>query len=210
MMAYATRTGTRRNRRVMALAGWGVFLTPDANSLGDWVGPIALDNGAWGSYQRGEEWCRRSFESLLANHADRADFVVAPDIVAGGRESLTRSVEWLPSLLSTTERVLIPVQDGMAPGDLGGLLGDRVGVFVGGTTEWKLRNIRPFCDAATEAGAWSHVGRVNSVTRINVCLSAGATSFDGTSASRYAKTLPKLDAARRQHTMFRRFEECTS
>ena len=123
--------------------------------------------------------------------------------------SLKRSIEWLPRLLEQTQRVLIPVQDGMLPSDVRGLMGERVGLFIGGTTEWKLKNIRPMCDMANEAGAWSHVGRVNSVMRINICLSAGATSFDGTSASRYAKTLPALDAARRQHTLFRRFEECT-
>jgi len=205
-MPYATRTGTRRNRAVMHEAGWGFFLTPDAHSLGDWKGRIALDNGAWGSFQRGEPWSSSCFVPLVERYGARADFVVAPDIVAGGLASLSASLRWLPRLLGCVERVLIPVQDGMVPLDVDDYLGERVGVFVGGTTEWKLANLRSFCELATEHGAWSHVGRVNSVTRINKCLSAGATSFDGTSVSRYAKTLPKLDAARRQTTMFKGFD----
>ena len=206
MMAYATRTGTRRNRAAMRAAGWGFFLTPDAHSLGDWRGRIALDNGAWGAFQQDVEWDPARFAALVARYADGADFVVAPDIVAGGAASLARSITWLPRLLGQTARVLIPVQDGMSPGDMAEHLGPRIGLFIGGSTEWKMDNMRPFCELARHHGAWSHVGRVNSVSRINMCLSAGATSFDGTSASRYAKTLPPLDAARRQPTMFKEFD----
>ena len=206
MIAYATRTGTRRNRDALAAAGWGFFLTPDAHSSSGWSGRVALDNGAWGAFQQDIEWNPARFTALVDRYGSRADFVVAPDIVAGGRASLTRSLLWLPRLLDCVERVLVPVQDGMVPEDISEHLGRRVGLFVGGSTDWKLANLRLFCELATEHGAWSHVGRVNSVTRINLCLSAGATSFDGTSASRYAKTLPPLDAARRQHTMFKEFD----
>lgn len=206
MIAYATRTGTRRNRRAMFAAGWGFFLTPDAHSLGDWKGRIAVDNGAWSAYQKGEEWSPDRFTPLVDRYGAKSDFVVAPDIVAGGVESLGLSLEWLPRLLRTCPRVLIPVQDGMVPADVEGYLDERVGVFVGGTTDWKLGAMRSFCQLALRRGAWSHIGRVNSVRRINLCLSCRAGSFDGTSVSRYAKTLPKLDAARRQSTLFERFD----
>ena len=190
----------------MFSAGWGFFLTPDANSLGDWKGPIALDNGAWSAYQKGEPWSPDRFIPLVERYGEASDFVVSPDIVAGGLPSLKRSLDWLPRLLSKCPRVLIPVQDGMSPKDVEDYLSDRVGVFVGGSTDWKLGAMRSFCEAATRRGAWSHVGRVNSVRRINLCLSSCATSFDGTSVSRYVKTLPSLDAARRQSTLFDRFD----
>ena len=45
-------------------------------------------------------------------------------------------------------------------------------------------------------------GRVNTQRRIRLCAAAGADSFDGTSASRYAVTLPGLDSARRQPDLF--------
>jgi len=44
-----------------------------------------------------------------------------------------------------------------------------------------------------------HVGRVNTQQRVRMCLAAGVTSFDGTSASRYQVTLRDLDMARRGH-----------
>ena len=190
----------------MFAAGWGFFLTPDAHSLGDWRGRIALDNGAWSAHQSGEEWSPERFIPLVKRYGFKSDFVVSPDIVAGGAESLSRSLEWLPRLLPLCPRVLIPVQDGMTPSDVEEHLDERVGVFVGGSTDWKLGAMRDFCEVAARQGAWSHVGRVNSVRRINLCLSSRATSFDGTSVSRYAKTLPPLDAARRQSTFFERFD----
>ncbi len=51
---------------------------------------------------------------------------------------------------------------------------------------------------ARETGCYLHVGRVNTAVRIRLCSAAGADSFDGTSPSRFACTLPLLDGARRQ------------
>ncbi len=47
-----------------------------------------------------------------------------------------------------------------------------------------------------------HVGRVNSARRIAICAAAGATSYDGSSASRFATSLPPLDKATRQPDLF--------
>lgn len=96
-----------------------------------------------------------------------------------------------------TERVLIPVQDGVAVADVTPFLGPSVGVFVGGSpdTDWKERTTPLWAAACRARGAWCHVGRVNSQRRIAICAAAGATSFDGTSATRYAVELPKLHRA---------------
>lgn len=57
-----------------------------------------------------------------------------------------------------------------------------------------------WADLARSKGAWCHIGRVNSVRRIRKCALAGASSFDGTSASRFVVELRKLDdASRQQH-----------
>lgn len=48
---------------------------------------------------------------------------------------------------------------------------------------------------ARRRNCYFHVGRVNSARRIATCSAAGASSFDGTSVTRFAKTLPRLDAA---------------
>jgi hypothetical protein len=112
-------------------------------------------------------------------------------------ESLARSIKWLPEVLDACPRVLIAVQDGMAPDDLVPHIGVRVGLFVGGSTGWKLATLRQWGRLATDHGVWLHVGRVNTVRRVRRCLQAGATSFDGSSVSRYSANVHKLEAARR-------------
>ena len=53
-------------------------------------------------------------------------------------------------------------------------------------------------DLAKDIQAYLHVGRVNAARRIALCAAAGADSCDGSSVSRYAVTINRLDAARRQ------------
>jgi hypothetical protein len=154
----------------------------------------ALDNGAWTAFQCGEPFDADAFVSAYAKLGDGADFVVAPDIVAGGRDSLEMSRAWLPKL-TTARRVLIGVQDGMLPTDLDDLVSDRVGVFLGGSTEWKLSNAMLWGQWCRAKGIYYHVARVNSMKRIRLCQESGAHSFDGTSVSRYSKSIGKLTRA---------------
>lgn len=76
-------------------------------------------------------------------------------------------------------------------------LNERVGVFVGGSpnTDFKERTTPMWAQACRKVGVWCHVGRVNSQRRIAVCATAGATSFDGTSASKWSDSLPELNRA---------------
>ena len=78
----------------------------------------------------------------------------------------------------------------------------RVGVFISGSTEWKLNTMCRWGALTKEKNAYLHVGRVNTVRRIRRCQQAGADSFDGTSVTRFICNLPKLDAARRQTTIW--------
>jgi hypothetical protein len=158
----------------------------------------ALDNGAWTAHQQGCPWDRHLFEKLFASHGRGADFVVVPDVVADADASMARTMAWLPRLVDCQLR-LIAVQDGMMPADVASLLDDpTVGIFVGGSTEWKLRTLPMWGAFARCIGCYLHVGRVNTARRILRCQDAGADSFDGTSASRFSKTVPRLDGARRQ------------
>lgn len=52
-----------------------------------------------------------------------------------------------------------------------------------------------WADLAGDRGAYCHVGRVNSEIRIRMCARFGVNSFDGSSVSRFAKTLPGLEKA---------------
>jgi hypothetical protein len=127
-----------------------------------------------------------------------ADWSVVPDIVAGGHASLDMSLRWLRRVLDETPVAMLAVQDGMSVADVRGFVGPRVGLFVGGSTAWKLSTMNDWAVLGRERGAWVHVGRVNTARRISACQVAGVMSFDGTSVSRFAKTLRPLDAARRQ------------
>lgn len=199
-MAYAAHTGTRRNLAALAEAGWSLLLSPGKpkDARFRW----ACDNGAWGAFQHGETFDVAAFERHIADHGDGAEFIVVPDIVAGGIESLRMSLDWLPRLAGVDRRRLLAVQDGMTAGDIAPHLSPTVGVFVGGSTEWKLSTMRAWGQLARRHGAYLHVGRVNTIRRIRLCQDAGADSFDGTSATRFSCTLPKLDQARRQTNLF--------
>jgi hypothetical protein len=91
--------------------------------------------------------------------------------------------------------VLIAVQDGMTDIDLMPLVNDKVGIFVGGSTEWKIESLPMWGRVAKSTGCYLHVGRVNSARRIRLCAMSGADSVDGTSGTRFAVTIPPLSAA---------------
>lgn len=165
--------------------------------------PYALDNGAWTDYRTGRDFDSDRFQTLVDALGWTADFVVAPDIVAGGLNSLRLSLCWLAPLLVRTKLVLVPVQDGMGPQDLVNVvMPKRVGIFLGGSTEWKLATMRQWGEFCAARGVYYHVGRVNTLKRIRLAHFAGADSIDGSSATRYAVTLPMLDFAARQWDMW--------
>lgn len=202
-MAYASRTGTARNLAALREAGWGLMVSATGEHRTEGFERYALDNGAYTAYQQGKPWSAAAFVALVEKLGAGADFVAVPDIVAGGLGSLRLSEAWLPRLKGVGVPLLIPVQDGMVPADVRPLLGPRVGIFVGGSVPWKLATVRAWGALARELGVYLHVGKVNTARRIALCASAGADSFDGTSATKYAVTLPGLDKARRRWAWLR-------
>jgi hypothetical protein len=158
----------------------------------------ALDNGAWSCHKRGVPFHDDVFREAVFRLGEDADFIVVPDIVEGGLESLRFSESWLPELESVNQRLLIAVQDGITPTDVKPLIHGATGVFLGGSTSFKLSTMETWGDFCGEMGCWYHVGRVNTRRRIRQAACAGADSFDGTSVTRFAKTIHRLDAERRQ------------
>jgi hypothetical protein len=203
MIAYASRTGTRRHLRALAAAGWRLFVSASAAHLQSEGFPYALDNGAWHAFQNGSPHLDEArFAFALAKLGAGADFVVVPDIVAGGAASLALSRRWLPRVLDQTQRALVAVQDGIMPADIRDLVGERVGIFIGGTTEWKEQSLPIWGELRRAAGCYLHVGRVNSARRIALCAAAAAHSFDGSGVSAHLEKLPRLENARRQPDLF--------
>lgn len=197
VIAYASRTGTKRNLDALRAAGWRILVSA-AGPLRNEGFPYALDNGAWSAYTAGRPFDEALFVRALRKMGALADWTVIPDIVAGGAPSLELSLRWMRQVLDESPRALLAVQDGISPADVRPFLGERVGIFVGGSTPYKLKTMPAWGSLARELGCWLHIGRVNTGRRIRDCSAAGATSFDGTSASRFAVTVRPLDLARRQ------------
>ena len=121
-----------------------------------------------------------------------------PDIVAGGLRSLDLSIRYVNRCLAVSPLMLIAVQDSMERADLEPLVGPNVGIFLGGSTEWKLDRMADWGAFCLNRRVHYHVARVNTAKRFRMAHAANADSVDGTSATRFATTLPALDAAARQ------------
>lgn len=156
---------------------------------------FALDNGAWLYHQAGATCDYGLFASALASMGPRADFAVVPDIVAGGVDSLRVSEQWLPVVLAATTLALVPVQDGMSPDDIAGLVSDRVGIFVGGSHSWKWTTVDRWASFAHARACYIHVGRVNTIGRADHCADLGVHSADGSSVSRFSITASRFVGA---------------
>lgn len=202
LIGYASNTGTKRNLQALRDHRWGIMLTPDNPKPRQGL-HYAIDNGAWWAYQQQKPFREKPFIELVEEHGADADFVVIPDIVAGGANSLDFSLSWLPRL-EHLKKLLLPVQDGMGATEVCALLRreSSLGIFLGGSTEWKLRTMPQWGAVAAALNRHYHIGRVNTKRRIRLCAEAGADSFDGTSATMFSCTLPMLEAARRQPSLF--------
>jgi len=201
LIAYASRTGTRRNLDVLRHAGWRLLVSAGGGLRTEGF-RYALDNGAWSAYTQGRPWDARAFTRGLRVLGKAADWTVLPDVVAGGHASFALSLRWMRTVLNESPYALLAVQDGLTCDDVAPFLGTRVGIFVGGSTTWKLATTPQWGQLGRKHGCLVHVGRVNSARRIRLCHLAGVTSFDGSSVSRYATTLPLLEHARQQLPLF--------
>lgn len=200
MIAYASNTRTRRNLFRLREANWRILLTPSNPKKPDGF-RFAIDNGAWTCFMQNKAFNDEKFIQLVEASGECADFVVLPDVVQGGTKSFDLSSLWLHKLRGL--HLLFPVQDGMNVHDVEAMLTTHcdVGLFLGGSTEYKLATM-PFWGAmAARLGRWLHVGRVNTARRIRLCAEAGVTSFDGTSATMFSCNVDKLENARRQPSL---------
>jgi hypothetical protein len=98
------------------------------------------DPGAYRDWRAGRPFnvCRwdRDMRWMLYRGI-RPDFVIVPDIVAGGLASLSFSAFWRRTVPAEFPAYLA-VQDGMTAADVVPHLGMYDGLFVGGSLAWKL------------------------------------------------------------------------
>lgn len=144
--------------------------------------PWAFDNGAFKDFSAGQPFNTKKYESALDNlwlHGKtNPDFIVAPDIVAGGLESLRFSESWVPKLSAHKVPLYLVVQDGMTEADVCVAVSAFQGLFVGGSPEWKLKTARDWIDFAHGIGRPCHIGRMGTEKKVRAALRWGADSID--------------------------------
>ena len=210
MMSYASWTRTRSTLRLMRQHGWRILATPRTlqgsrnKQAPYWAdgspAPYALDNGAWGCHTRGEPFDADHFRWALDKLGENADWVVIPDKVGDREATLESAEQWWPRLEGL--RLLLPVQDGMGEDDVEPWLDRGVGLFVGGTTDWKMGSIRRWTTLARQHNAHCHVARINGAARIKTCSHFGVDSIDGKSIVLFPSTFHLLNTALRQRPLF--------
>jgi hypothetical protein len=137
----------------------------------------AADNGCFNrsTYVGDDAW----YEWILSReNKEWCLFASAPDVIGDWHETLAVSVPWLPRIRSAGYRAALVLQDGAEPGEVP--WDELDAVFVGGSTEWKLRGTAHLIGAALARGKHVHVGRVNSWKRYEHFALQGADSADGT------------------------------
>jgi hypothetical protein len=142
----------------------------DCRVFADWRSGRAFDGVRW----ERDQW-------RIRDRGMRPDFVVVPDIVAGGEASLAWSATWRPFVAPDVQAYLV-VQDGMTTARVGAWLTEQPdpyhGMFVGGRLEWKLETGAAWVAFAHERGMKCHIGRCGPPDRVRWARAIGADSID--------------------------------
>lgn len=112
---------------------------------------------------------------------ERPAFIVLPDLVARGLESLAESESWIEECVDVAP-LYLAVQNGMSEGNIEALLarqpGKIAGLFIGGTMDWKLGTAASWIVFAHARGLKVHIGRVGTLERVRWAKAIGADSID--------------------------------
>ena len=147
------------------------------NSTGLWW---AADNDAYNGFNPGE------FIKMLSKIRGQKKclFVASPDVVGNARKTIELFDYWEPIIRSYDLQIALVGQDGLEGLEIPW---DRFeAFFIGGSTEWKLSNgAFKLAKLAKEKGKWVHMGRVNSIRRLEIARLYGCDSVDGSGFSRF-------------------------
>jgi hypothetical protein len=153
--------------------------------------PWFYDNGAYRDWQASKRFNGVRFQRDMrrirysSGAEGSPDFVVLPDLVARGAESLKFSSEWWPEVQEL--RSYVAVQDGMNESDVANWLDETRerepianvgGIFVGGTLDWKIATAPDWTRFAHDLELRCHVGRVGTPDRVRWAHALGVDSID--------------------------------
>lgn len=186
MEYYAALATSERSRTELRRWRWKWLLSaagPTCAFIWDSTDPVALDNGAYSYHLKGIPFDDEKFHRALERFGPRAEWIVVPDKVGDADASMEMAEKWMPKLEGLP--LLMCMQDGMELSDMEHWLPKIDGIFLGGSTAYKLRGIKEFTKPITDMGKRFHVGRVNTIKRIQLCQWHGVTSIDGSGVSRW-------------------------
>lgn len=147
--------------------------------------PCALDNGAFSCWLKGYPFMPKVFFDTLERaykNSIKLDFVVCPDIVAGGRKSLDLSMRYADNELLGTRNLALVLQDGMEEKDIDlYILSKFQYLFIGGTIEWKWKTAKSWVDFGHLKNKKVHIGRVGRIEWLRKAKEIGADSVDSAS-----------------------------
>jgi hypothetical protein len=139
-----------------------------------------LDNGAFHAWKNKKNFDSNAFlETLwkLERCCSEPDFIVAPDIVMGGKESLDFSLSWFEKIPGGYKTYLA-VQDGMATNDVVPCIESFDGVFIGGGIQENVVLLREWVDFSHSHGMPVHIGRAGTKNKLKNAMGIGADSVD--------------------------------
>jgi hypothetical protein len=127
MKIYLGIVGSKKVQSFAEEHNCGWCLTPD-NARPVPNGTYFLDNGAFTAWKNNTAWNENKFKVLVSKYPNY-DFVVAPDIVCGGNDSLTQSCKYIEKIPGP---LYLAVQDGMDAKTINEYVDLFDGLFVGG------------------------------------------------------------------------------
>ena len=152
--------------------------------------PAAMDNGAFRCWQMGYPFNGELFEKRLQGNQKagiKMDFIACPDIVTGGMDSLSFSMEWAQGRLRGAPRLALVVQDGMVPESHCITAYHRRPfntIFVGGSVDFKWSTAAAWVAFAHKHSMRCHIGQVGKPEYISRARAMKADSIDSTSIIR--------------------------
>ena len=143
----------------------------------------ALDNGAFSCYRKGYPFMEDVFLKTLSDAYKKniaLDFIVCPDIIAEGMQSLNFSKQWANNQLKTAPSLALAVQDGVTPETIGDISRFSY-IFVGGSKEWKWETAKTWVEFAHANEKKCHIGQCGRVEYLLRAYELNADSVDSTS-----------------------------
>lgn len=189
MKIYIGNVGALRQLEIMKKMGYGnVLLAPSLRTPKkgiDWI----LDNGAYSCWVNKKPFDSKKFEESLIKiqkFKSNPDFIIVPDIVAAGMDSLYFSLSWIHKI-PAGYKAYLAVQDGMTTNNIWDYLDWFDGIFVGGSLDWKLKTAKNWIDLAHSQNMKCHIGRVGTFKRLVWAKNIGADSVDSSTFAQARK-----------------------